>query len=140
MQALTNVFVAIATLAAFFFVFWLPFSLVLPPGRWQWILRIVGLLFCVVVMTLYTRRNTSSVFPGLVKCIFLGAVIAGLTGFAAGFFGPMIFEPGANQGPLLGIFITGPLGFLAGLIGGAIYWFVRLKRTPDKGPDRTIGG
>jgi hypothetical protein len=43
------------------------------------------------------------------------ALLLGGIGFAAGFFGPMIFSPGANQGPLLGIFITGPLGFLAGL-------------------------
>lgn len=40
--------------------------------------------------------------------------------FALGFFGPMIFVPGANQGPMLGIFITGPLGFLGGLVYGAI--------------------
>jgi hypothetical protein len=45
------------------------------------------------------------------KWLFLG-----LVGFAAGFFGPMIFAPGANQGPLLGIFITGPVGFLMGLV------------------------
>lgn len=45
----------------------------------------------------------------------------GLAGFAAGFFGPMIFTPGANQGPLLGLFITGPLGFVAGAIGGALF-------------------
>jgi hypothetical protein len=48
------------------------------------------------------------------------AAYAGLTGFALGFFGPLIIDPGANQGPLLGIFITGPggtiLGFLLGLL------------------------
>jgi hypothetical protein len=43
------------------------------------------------------------------------ALLVGGIGFAAGFFGPIIFAPDANQGPLLGIFITGPLGFLAGL-------------------------
>ncbi len=48
-----------------------------------------------------------------------GLVVGGV-GFALGFFGPMIFAPGANQGPLLGIFITGPLGFLAGLVVGFI--------------------
>ena len=40
--------------------------------------------------------------------------------FAAGFVGPIIFAPDANQGPLLGIFITGPAGFLIGLIYGVI--------------------
>ena len=45
----------------------------------------------------------------------------GSVGFSIGFFGPMIFAPGAAQGPLLGIFITGPLGFLIGLTGGWLY-------------------
>lgn len=42
----------------------------------------------------------------------------GGVGFCAGFFGPMIFAPEANQGPLLGIFITGPGGALLGLLYG----------------------
>jgi hypothetical protein len=46
------------------------------------------------------------------------ALLVGGIGFAAGFFGPMVFAPDANQGPLLGIFITGPLGFLGGLTWG----------------------
>ena len=50
----------------------------------------------------------------------LGAVIVGGIGFSLGFFGPLIFTPEANQGPLLGILITGPLGAVAGAIGGAI--------------------
>ena len=49
-----------------------------------------------------------------------GATLLGGIGFIGGFFGPLIFAPEANQGPLLGIFITGPLGFLLGGIGGAI--------------------
>ncbi|GDY18327.1 hypothetical protein LBMAG55_16500 [Verrucomicrobiota bacterium] len=44
----------------------------------------------------------------------LGASILGGIGFLGGFFGPMIFKPEANQGPLLGIFITGPLGAVLG--------------------------
>ena len=46
------------------------------------------------------------------------ALLLGGIGFAAGFFGPIVFAPEANQGPLLGIFITGPLGFLIGLLWG----------------------
>lgn len=54
----------------------------------------------------------------------------GILGFAIGFFGPMIFVPDANQGPMLGIFITGPLGFIVGLILG---WIMKLvqKRNPE---------
>jgi hypothetical protein len=55
------------------------------------------------------------------------ALLVGGIGFAAGFFGPMVFAPGANQGPLLGIFITGPLGFLGGLAWGVF----RAATEPD---------
>ena len=55
----------------------------------------------------------------------IGAGI-GFVCFLAGFIGPLIFAPGANQGPLLGIFITGPLGFLAGCIGGFIWTRLRM--------------
>ena len=37
-------------------------------------------------------------------------------GFLAGFLGPIIFVPEANQGPLVGIFISGPLGAAIGII------------------------
>ena len=48
------------------------------------------------------------------------ALVVGGIGFAAGFFGPMLLAPDANQGPLLGIFVTGPVGFLAGLAYGVV--------------------
>jgi hypothetical protein len=54
----------------------------------------------------------------IIASVFKGAVMVGAIGFCAGFFGPMLFAPDANQGPLLGIFITGPLG---GAIGGFVY-------------------
>lgn len=43
-------------------------------------------------------------------------LVLGGTGFAAGFFGPMVFAPEANQGPLVGIFISGPLATVLSLI------------------------
>lgn len=49
--------------------------------------------------------------PGFRWPLLLGAV-----GFLAGFFGPMLFVPEANQGPLVGIFISGPAGALLGLV------------------------
>jgi hypothetical protein len=45
-------------------------------------------------------------------------LILGVAGFAAGFLGPIIFVPEANQGPLVGIFISGP----AGVALGAFLW------------------
>ena len=41
-------------------------------------------------------------------------LLFGAVGFLAGFLGPIVLNPEANQGPLLGIFITGPLGLLLG--------------------------
>lgn len=58
--------------------------------------------------------------PGTLLRIALYGLVVGLIGFAAGFFGPMILAPRANQGPLLGIFVTGPLGVLLGLAGGIV--------------------
>jgi hypothetical protein len=48
---------------------------------------------------------------------FKWCLIIGGFGFLAGFLGPMILAPGANQGPLVGILITGPLGFILGITG-----------------------
>jgi hypothetical protein len=58
----------------------------------------------------------------------LGALGIGFVCFAAGFFGPIIFAPESNQGPLLGIFITGPLGAVAGAIIGALVAWRRASR------------
>ena len=48
----------------------------------------------------------------------LWALVLGATGFAAGFFGPMVLTPDANQGPLFGIFLSGPGGAAAGALLG----------------------
>ena len=114
----------IAGFATFYFVFWVPFSLILPGRRPQWI-PLVGSLICAVAAGRYVWTHSAAVSNGLASCVIMGAVITGAVGFTAGFVGPIIFVPGANQGPLLGIFITGPLGFLLGAIGGAAYWFAR---------------
>lgn len=60
--------------------------------------------------------------------VFLAIVCGGL-GFAIGFFGPLIFMPEANQGPLMGIFVTGPAGVLIGAIAGAI---TGIRKLPGK--------
>ena len=57
---------------------------------------------------------------GVLKSALRGGCLLGLIGFCAGFFGPMIFMPDANQGPMFGIFISGPGGFVLGLLGGAV--------------------
>jgi len=63
--------------------------------------------------------------PGVFPHMMRWAAILGFAGFISGFFGPMIFRPDANQGPMLGIFITGPLGVLVGALFGLIKWIKR---------------
>ena len=61
--------------------------------------------------------------PGRASWIGIGALIVGAAGFGAGFVGPAVLNPDANQGPLMGVFITGPLGAALGaLTGSLIAW------------------
>jgi hypothetical protein len=59
------------------------------------------------------------------------ALFVGGIAFLAGFLGPIILAPDANQGPLLGIFYTGPLGTLVGLVWGML----RAERCRKSGTD-----
>lgn len=68
--------------------------------------------------------------PGLRWVVILGGA-----GFAAGFFGPLIFVPEANQGPLVGILISGPLGAVLGL---ALYGICALFRIPARAQWRIL--
>lgn len=126
----------LAAVATFYFVSWLPFSLILPTGRFTWI-RILGSLLCALLVARYIWGHSTSTPRGLLRSVVLGALVTGVVGFAAGFFGPIIFAPGANQGPLLGIFITGPLGVLLGAIGGGIYWLTHRNRAARSPGDDT---
>jgi hypothetical protein len=56
----------------------------------------------------------------------------GGVGFAAGFFGPMVVNPGANQGPLVGLLFTGPGGAVAGLVLGVLFNLARVPGTVQK--------
>lgn len=48
--------------------------------------------------------------------VFVWIIIFGGIGFCAGFFGPLVFAPDANQGPLVGILLSGPGGVVLGAI------------------------
>ncbi len=61
---------------------------------------------------------------------FLWVVLLGLTGFCAGFFGPMVFVPESNQGPMAGIFLTGPGGAALGLV---LWLLMKLRPLPGRG-------
>ena len=60
------------------------------------------------------------------------AIILGGIAWAVGFFGPIMWAPDANQGPLLGIFVTGPLGFVVGLAWGIFREMQRTMRERTK--------
>ena len=114
--------------ATYLFVVWVPFSLLsFLPGHF--LLAPLGSLAAAVWTARYTWHRTEDAREGGVLSLTLtGALVVGGVGFVGGFFGPMIFAPDANQGPLLGLFITGPLGFLAGGVGGLVYSLVRRSR------------
>jgi hypothetical protein len=111
----------LAVLAFFgtFFIVWM-LMLVIPLGGHVWIGSLVALAASVHV----SRQVWNGTVEGSTSVAVmagLGAVILGGLGFVGGFFGPMIFAPEANQGPMLGLFITGPAGVVIGAIAGAVY-------------------
>ena len=78
----------------------------------------------------YALRGHLEESRARMRTTVIGGFILGGIAFAAGFFGPIVFAPDANQGPLLGIFFTGPLGFVLGCAGGLLYAHIR-GRTPS---------
>ena len=95
------------------------------PAAIEWLLGPVALVLAAwVARRLWLRLGVASP-AGVLASMAIGAAILGGAGFVIGFFGPMIWAPDANQGPLLGIFITGPAGFVLGALAGLV---VRLRR------------
>ncbi len=117
----------VSSVSALYFVFWFGGALLMllhaPMG-----LSAVLAIVAAAAAGRYVWRATATVQSGLVNSVMLGALVTGGIGFAGGFFGPLLFMPEANQGPLLGIFITGPLGCILGAVGGVVHWVVRGRR------------
>jgi hypothetical protein len=115
------------SLAAFFGAWLLAYflALMLVPDALAWLQPLAALGFAIWAARRVWLRLETIAEAGLPVFIGFGAVMLGGLGFFAGFFGPMIFAPGANQGPLLGIFITGPAGCLLGALAGWLYWLKR---------------
>ena len=116
---------AIVVVATFYFFYWVPLAMIHVP--WG----IAAIISYAIAMAAgwYAWTRTAAVDSSLARSVSYWALVIGAIGFVCGFFGPMIFAPGANQGPLLGIFITGPLGALAGALGGLVHWLVQRKRS-----------
>jgi hypothetical protein len=111
----------VAVLAFFgsFFIAWL-LAIALLGGNLAWIASLVAFATAIYVAR-QVWNGTAEGATSVPVMAGLGAVILGGLGFVAGFFGPMIFAPEANQGPMLGLFITGPAGVVIGAIAGAWY-------------------
>jgi hypothetical protein len=125
MQKLVGGFVAsLSAVAALYFVYWTVGAALASAGAPHFMSVVISFVAAIAVAR-YVWLHSASAGSGFVKSTMMGALVTGAVGFSAGFFGPMIFTPSANQGPLLGIFITGPLGLMCGGAGGAIHWFAR---------------
>lgn len=101
----------VAALAAFIGGYWLPGALLAP---YEQRLAAGGLALLVAAIVWLGSGSRSVLMRGAV----LGAGWGGMIGFVGGFFGPMLFAPDANQGPMLGLFITGPGGVALGALAG----------------------
>src|SRR5262249_32966760 len=108
---------SVVVLATYYFVYWLPFSLI-PLGGQRWIASVISLL-CAVGAGCYVWARTRSGAATWLTSVLYGAIVLVAIGFASGLFGRRILPPEPNQGPLLGIFFTGPLGMV---IGPLVVW------------------
>ncbi len=136
------VLTVITFVAGFYFTLWIPFSVVLP-NRTSNVIPLVSSAVVAVVLAAFVWRRSVSIPEGLAGSTILGGIVVGGVCFVAGFFGPIIFAPQANQGPLLGLFVTGPLGAVAGSVGGAILWLAKRgprQTAPDDAARRRTRG
>ena len=123
---------AVVFLATYLFSFWMIFAQVFPAVL-LWMAPLPALLLAGWVTRSVWMRLGSSATAGPLTTAIVCAAVVGAISFCAGFFGPMIFAPDGNQGPLLGILITGPLGFVAGGIFGLFYG---LRRRAVEAPEQ----
>jgi hypothetical protein len=125
MHTVVRGFISFVTgVGALYFFYW-TFGLLLFEVGAPHLMSAVASIAAGIGAARYVWLRSAAASGGFVKSTTTGAIVTGALGFSAGFFGPMIFVPSANQGPLLGIFITGPLGLVLGGAGGAIHWFAR---------------
>lgn len=119
----------IVTFMAFFGTFVLSWIVLLAflPSSIAWLANL-GALGIAIYVGRHTWRRSEQPPSSAAGFAAYGAAIVGSVGFAAGFFGPMVFAPAANQGPMLGIFITGPAGALLGALLGFVYGMRRAGR------------
>jgi hypothetical protein len=123
----------VASVLAYFVVNQMAFWLLASAGGQAFVASAIaipiGLAGAVGTWKLPVWSGRATLQPSTLAAVSQGALVVGAIGFVGGFFGPIVFAPDANQGPLLGIFITGPLGAVLGAIGGFVY--DRTRRSPS---------
>ena len=117
-RILRAIFAVLAFFGSFVFIRLLLLAL-MPTGAAAWVGSILALAAALVAARL-TWLHAGARSGSRLRSALLGALVLGALGFALGFFGPMIFAPDANQGPMLGIFITGPGGVVLGALLGVV--------------------
>lgn len=136
MSAVIRTAIALVSLASTYcFVFWMSAGLLFPLDAPLWIAHAAGAVAALLVACFVWARTSAASPGGLLTTIGIGACVTGAIGFALGFFGPILFMPDANQGPLLGLFFTGPLGFVLRAAGGGVVWLVRRRRGTQSAHD-----
>lgn len=123
----------LAGFVTYWFMYWVPLALIPLPGTF--VVDMLVAFLCALLVGRMVYGKAVGVDPGAVAAAMSGALLVGGVSFVAGFFGPMLLAPGANQGPMLGIFITGPIGALLGAVGGFVWW--RRRRAAQSIPDRS---
>lgn len=119
-------FTFLTGLATYYFIYWIPFSLI-PGAREIAIIPVFISLLLAIGMGVLVWNRSEKMTENLSKYVLLGGIFSGAIFFLLGFVGPILFFPSVNLGPLLGLVITGPIGFLLGLLGGGIYWRLKIK-------------
>jgi hypothetical protein len=129
MRALRILATGVGAVATFHFIFWMGGALlfqVVSVQVFPWLDYAVTTAASVVVAR-FIWVNTKSRETGFAVTVALWALLTGAIAFLAGFYGPILLTPRANQGPMLGLFFTGPLGLVVGALAGAIYWLLHKR-------------
>lgn len=127
MSLIGRLLVSLLVFAAVFFgSYWLAFVQIFAENL-AWLATLAALVTATALAGLVWSGMGGGA-QGVMRTTFTWSAVLGAIGFSGGFFGPMIFTPDANQGPLLGLFITGPLGCVLGAAGGLVFSLWRRLR------------
>jgi hypothetical protein len=116
-------------IGSYFFMYWMAFMIIPGAQKIQFLAPVTALIIAILMGIFIWKKTGNAKAPkSMFVYVLVGGILLGTIGFILGFFGPLIFSPSSNQGPLLGIILTGPIGFMAGLLSGGLYWVAKVKK------------